>query len=442
MKKLLAMILAVLLLASLVACGKKTEEETKTDNNNALTEEVKADGSLLYEVGADGNYEIVGYTYTGIEMQDVKIPETLGDDDKRPVTAIAEKAFDAAQNIQSVTIPATVVSIGNYAFYDCNGITEIEVPASVVKLGKGAFEHCSSLTKVTLNEGLLDIDLAAFSNCDALADIVLPEGLLTIGGGAFRECDALTQITIPSSVIYLGDAAFYGCDVLEKVTMKDGTAELLAKMNAALAATDPVPATFEEVLTVLKAAEIDVDGLVERGWYFSWDKENNAIVKTDDAALKLMNDVLKAYEAENNGKAPETFKQVKALLEDAGIYMGDASNNGFKYIWVESANLLMGAINADDAALLVKLNAALAENVPSSFDEIALIISTAELKMTEMNMSTISNKFVWNATTNEFQTQYIGAAVFGNCSLDLKLDVTPNTLIAVYAEAEGYELLA
>ena len=436
------MILAVLLLASLVACGKKTEEETKTDNNNALTEEVKADGSLLYEVGADGNYEIVGYTYTGIEMQDVKIPETLGDDDKRPVTAIAEKAFDAAQNIQSVTIPATVVSIGNYAFYDCNGITEIEVPASVVKLGKGAFEHCSSLTKVTLNEGLLDIDLAAFSNCDALADIVLPEGLLTIGGGAFRECDALTQITIPSSVIYLGDAAFYGCDVLEKVTMKDGTAELLAKMNAALAATDPVPATFEEVLTVLKAAEIDVDGLVERGWYFSWDKENNAIVKTDDAALKLMNDVLKAYEAENNGKAPETFKQVKALLEDAGIYMGDASNNGFKYIWVESANLLMGAINADDAALLVKLNAALAENVPSSFDEIALIISTAELKMTEMNMSTISNKFVWNATTNEFQTQYIGAAVFGNCSLDLKLDVTPNTLIAVYAEAEGYELLA
>lgn len=441
MKKLLAMILAVLLLASLVACG-KDETVTVNANDNTLTEKVQTEGNFLYEVGEDGNYEIVGYSYTGIEMQDVEIPSIIGGDDGRPVTAIAEKAFDSAQNIQSVKIPETVVSIGNYAFYDCNGITEIEIPASVVKLGKGAFEHCSALAKVTLQKGLLDIELSAFANCDALTDIVLPEGLLTIGGGAFRECDALKEITIPSSVIYLGDAAFYGCDLLEKVTMKDGTAELLAKMNAALAAKTPAPATFEEVVAVLETAEISVDGLAERGWYFSWDKETNTIVKTDDAALKLMNDVLMAYEEQNNGNAPENFRQIKDLFEAAGIYMGEASDNGCKYIWAKNSNLLMGAINTEDAALLVKLNAALAENVPSSFDEIPLIISAAELKMVNLNTSTISNKFIWNATENRMQAQYLGAAIFGNCSLNLKLDVTPDTLIAAYADAEGYNLVA
>lgn len=422
MKKLLAMILTVLLLASLVACG-KDEDVKANENDNTPTEKVLEEGDLLYEVGEDGNYEIVGYTYKGIEMQDVEIPSMLGDEDQRPVTAIAEKAFDSAQNIQSVKIPQTVVSIGNYAFYDCNAITEIEIPASVVKLGKGAFEHCSALTKVTLNEGLLDIELSAFAHCAALSDIVLPDGLLTIGAGAFRECNALTEIAIPSSVIYLGDAAFYGCDLLAKVTMKDDTAELLVKMNAALAAQETAPETFEAVLAVLEAADIEVDGLAERGWRFSWDKETNTIVKTDDAVLKLMNDVLKAYEEEHSGKTPEKFEQVKTVFENAGIYMGGVSDNGCKYVWVEASNLLLGAINADDAALLVKLNKALAENPPLSFGEIPLTISAAELEMDNLNLSTICNKFAWNATTNEMQTQYVGLAVFGNCALDLQVEM-------------------
>lgn len=422
MKKLLAMILAVLLLASLVACG-KDEEETANVNNNTSSDEVLSEGYLLYDVGEDGNYEIVGYTYTGIEMQDVEIPEKIGDEDERPVTAIAEKAFDSAQNIQSVKIPQTVVSIGNYAFYNCDSVTEIEIPASVVKLGKGAFEHCSALTKVTFNQGLLDIELSAFANCAALSDVVLPDGLLTIGAGAFRECNALAEIVIPSSVIYLGDAAFYGCDLLAKVTMKDDAAELLAKMNDALAAKETAPTTFEEVVEILEAAEIEVDGLAECGWRFSWDKETNTIVKTDDAVLKLMNDVLKAYEEAHNGKAPEQFGQVKTLFENAGIYMGDVSDNGCKYVWVEASNLLTGAISAEDAARLVKLNEVLAEKVPSSFDEISLIISATELKMDDLNCSTISNKFVWNATANEMQTRYVGTAVFGNCSLDLQVEM-------------------
>lgn len=440
MKKLLAMILAVLLLASLVACGNK-EDASTTDDNAAVSDEVLADGYLLYDVGEDGNYEVVGYTYTGIEMQDVEIPEVLGEDE-RPVTAIAEKAFDSKHNIQSVTIPESVVSIGAHAFYDCDSITEIEVPASVVKIGNGAFEHCSSLTTVTLNKGLLDIEIAAFANCAVLTGVVLPEGLLTIGGGAFRECNALTEITIPSSVIHLGDAAFYGCDKLAKVTMKDETAALLTKMNDALAAETTAPATFEEVLAVLEAAEIEVEGLAEVGWRFSWDKENNRIVKTDDAVLAAMNSVLKEYAEKNNGKGPETFQQVKFELEAKGIYMGDATSNGCKYVWVESANALLGAINDADAALLVKLNAALAENVPGSFDEVPLIIADAELEMAGLNLSTISTKFVWNATTNEMQSIFLGSAVFGNCALDLKVDVTPDTLIAKYMDAEGYELVA
>ena len=438
MKKLLAMILAVLLLASLVACNKAEEAEEIDTSDNTTTDEVLAKGDLLYDVGEDGNYEIVGYTYTGTEKQDVEIPEAI---DERPVTAIADSAFKSAHNVQSVTLPDTIVSIGAHAFYDCDFITEMDIPAAVVTIGAGAFEHCSALTTVSLKKGLLDIETGAFMNCAVLTDVVLPEGLLTIGAGAFKECNALTAITIPTSVIMLGDAAFYGCDNLASVTMKDDTAERLKAMNDVLAAQTEAPDTFEKALAVLTAAEVNVDGLAEIGWRFSWDKEAKAIVSTDAAVLKMMNDVLKAYTDANHGNAPEKFDAVKTILEQAGIYMGEPSSFGCKYVWSESSNTLMGAINANDAALLVKLNAALAANVPASFEEIGLIIAAAELEMSDLNLSTSSNKFVWNATTNEMQTLYIGSAVFGNCSLSLKLDVTEGSLAAAYAEAENYTLV-
>ena len=442
MKKLLAIILAALLLTSLVACSNKNENEAEEEENDNKIVTEYAEGDFLYDVNDDGNYKIIGYTYTGIEKKDVVIPATIGEDE-RAVTAIDADAFKALHNIQSVVIPESVLVIGAHAFYDCDFITNITIPASVTMIGAGAFENCSALETVTLNKGLLELGVGAFMNCEKLATITLPDGLMTIGAGAFKECNALTEITIPTSVIYLGDAAFYGCDLLEKVTALDGTLETLAEMNAALAAYMAVagntaPDTFEKVLEILTTAEVDVEGLAEIGYRFSWDKENNCIVATDAAILDAMNAVLAAY-TQKNGDAPEKFQQVKTALEAAGIYMGETSANGCKYVWVKESNVLAGALSTADAEALVKYNAAITENVPTFFDEILTILKGAELEMGSFNTVVSSNKYVWNATTNTMENMYIGSAVFGNCSLDFEMGVTAGSLMASYAEAENYQ---
>jgi hypothetical protein len=49
----------------------------------------------------------------------------------------------------SVTILASVTSIGNFAFYNCTGLTGITIPDSVTSIGQQAFVGCTSLTSVT-----------------------------------------------------------------------------------------------------------------------------------------------------------------------------------------------------------------------------------------------------------------------------------------------------
>lgn len=411
MKKILAVLLAGLLVACMASCNKKEEGAGEQENTDKTVAEVESVyGDFRYVVNEDGNYEITGYTYTGVEKVDVSIPSTLSE---RPVTAIGDGAFKSLHNIKSVAIPDTVVTIGANAFYDCDFLTEIKIPASVTLIGAGAFENCSRLASVTFNRGLLEIGYSAFKECVALTEVALPDGLLTLGAGAFQQCTALTAITVPNTVIEVGDAAFYDCPSVQPVF----EASALTAMNEALSAYAAVagntaPDTFAKVMEVLTAAEIDTEGLAENGGYkYTWDKENNAIVKTDDVILKKLNDAMAAYLATEHARTPDSFDDAVAIWESAGYYFGVTSDNGAKYVWDQNENVLYGAINAEDAVLLAKINAALKATPPVSFGELETVVKNAELNIAVLNVSVSSDKFVWDAENNVMTDSYVGKAL-------------------------------
>ena len=62
----------------------------------------------------------------------------------------------------SVTIPDTVTSIGEYAFYDCTSLTSVTIPDSVTSIGGSAFSGCTSLTSVTIPDSVTSIGSYAF----------------------------------------------------------------------------------------------------------------------------------------------------------------------------------------------------------------------------------------------------------------------------------------
>ena len=221
MKKLLAILLASILLLSFTACG-GNEEDTDADNNTKPnTNIVLTEGDFEYSVNESGDYEITGYIGTDA---DVEVPAKMSDE--RPVTGIATDAFKASTIIKTVKLPETIEYIGSHAFYDCDLITSITLPDSVTHIGAGAFQDCTALESVEISSKLVTIDKYAFMDCKALKAVALPETLVTIDDGAFWNCAALTEIAVPAAVKYIGNTAFMNCIELKTATINTTDAEI------------------------------------------------------------------------------------------------------------------------------------------------------------------------------------------------------------------------
>lgn len=122
----------------------------------------------------------------------------------------------------NVTIPNTVLTIGNYAFSFCSSLTNIILPDSVISIGEEAFYDCISLTSVTIPNSVTIIGSLAFCNCTSLTNVTIPDSVTYIGSYAFESCTGLTSITIGNNVTDIGDYAFYGCISLKKVYIPNG----------------------------------------------------------------------------------------------------------------------------------------------------------------------------------------------------------------------------
>ncbi len=224
MKKITAIALALLMLCSafaLVSCGKK-EKSDLTNIDDYVAPNYEKDigtGVITYADGTGETAMIVNYVPKVHEPHAVVIPEKVGQNDDRIVTAISDEAFKACTSMNSVTIPETVVTIGKAAFYGCDNLTEVNLPASVKTIGELAFANCSTLEKVTFadNSALVEIGKNAFDTCISLETVKLPAKLTTIGAGAFRNCEALSRVDIPESVKEIGSQAYVGCKSLDYV---------------------------------------------------------------------------------------------------------------------------------------------------------------------------------------------------------------------------------
>lgn len=132
-------------------------------------------------------------------------------------------------NINSITIPSGVTSIGVRAFEHCTSLTSVTIPSSVTSIGLGAFFGCSSLTSVTIPEGVTVIHNFTFDRCTSLTNVSIPESVRLIGGWVCAACENLKSVTIPKGVISIGPEAFNDCASLETVNFK-GTVEQWSKI--------------------------------------------------------------------------------------------------------------------------------------------------------------------------------------------------------------------
>ena len=139
------------------------------------------------------------------------------------VISIGDGAFQWCNSLMSVTIGSSVSSIGENAFGGCSGLTSINFPNSVANIGKNAFRECTGLTSVTIPNSVTSIGEYAFYGCKGLTSVIIGDGVTSIGALAFCVCSALTSITIPNSVTSIGEEAFAYCENLTTLTIDSKT---------------------------------------------------------------------------------------------------------------------------------------------------------------------------------------------------------------------------
>lgn len=101
-------------------------------------------------------------------------------------------------NTITVTLPSTLITIGNYAFMGTHGLHAIVIPDNVNYIGEAAFSDCLYLDTVTINAAgsvLQSIGNDAFVNT-AITSISLPDSLTPIGNNAFNGCQQLGTVSI------------------------------------------------------------------------------------------------------------------------------------------------------------------------------------------------------------------------------------------------------
>lgn len=217
MKKTLLKISVCFVLILVLLVSQATYDKFELDFDAFAIEDTITSEETVFDYEEDnGEITIKGFK-TGKESAiSVQIPQTING---KPVTKIADNAFDMCTRVVVVTLPDGLKSIGEKAFY-YNAIIEIDIPDSVIEIGKEAFGSCTLLTEVNLPKSLEVIRDGTFSNCHALNKVILPENLKEIGEKAFYY-NAITELVIPDSVTKIGKDAFALCVKLADIKLPE-----------------------------------------------------------------------------------------------------------------------------------------------------------------------------------------------------------------------------
>lgn len=175
------------------------------------------------------NYDF-SYTYQGKTLL-----YKVTDNEQRTVSVVPPQSGGSNGWISGqVTIPDSVeyngvtysvTSIGNWSFWSCKSLVSVSIPSTVISIGNNAFSY-SGITEFPMGESVVTIGGGAYAGCSGLTSAEIGDSVVSIGNGAFESCNNITSITMSNSVSHLGERAFMDCLFLESVTLSNSITEL------------------------------------------------------------------------------------------------------------------------------------------------------------------------------------------------------------------------
>lgn len=160
------------------------------------------------------------------------------------ITSIPDYLFSGFTELESITLPSTVTSIGSWTFKDCTSLTDVNLNDGLETIGGRAFWGCTSLETITIPESVIEIGEYAFGNCTALATLVVPGNVSVLSTGLCYGCEVLTDLELNDGLIEIQDKVVYHCSELTEVTIPNTVTTIAEK---AFYSDTPISAVFAEL---------------------------------------------------------------------------------------------------------------------------------------------------------------------------------------------------
>ncbi len=170
-----------------------------------------------YAEQGDGTLTIISYTGTALSIE---VPDSI---DGKTVTAISKDAFRGFSNFVSLSLPDTLVKIGDSAFSECSALSSVDLGSSVQLLGSQCFSNCNRLETIVIPNSVAKME-SAFTSCKELKTVALGNRVVNIYN-AFAYCTNLTEIVLPGSIRNM-DYSFNDCTKLTNVTISEGVEDI------------------------------------------------------------------------------------------------------------------------------------------------------------------------------------------------------------------------
>lgn len=140
--------------------------------------------------------EIKEYCFHRCEkLESIKLPN---------IKVLANGIFANCQNLNEVILPDGLNLISSIAFDECVSLKKITIPNTVITVGEYAFRDCKNLEYIKLSENLEKIESGAFSCCGSLKEIILPDSVCELCNAVFYRAFSLKSINIPKNLNCIG----------------------------------------------------------------------------------------------------------------------------------------------------------------------------------------------------------------------------------------------